>query len=280
MKKSSTVMAQLLQIISRYDFKKAVHRYKADKHAKRFSCWEQFVSLLYGQLAGCDSLRSITNNLSTVQNRLYHLGVKSVKRSTLSYANQHRSYRVFEDLFYALMEKVSRRAPKHSFRFNNPLYSIDTTTIDLCLSLYDWAKFRKTKGGIKLHTKLNHSGYLPEVVHVSKAQDNDQRHVDRFSFNEGDIVLFDRGFNDYSRFATYCNKKIYFVTRMKKNAAYKVVQRNDVSKYKYITSDQIITSTGYYSKKNCSLQLRRIRSRDPETGKAIVNSHEYSTSFC
>jgi co-chaperonin GroES (HSP10) len=177
---------------------------------------------------------------------------------------------VFEQLFYSLLKKVQGKASTHHFRFKNNLYSIDSTIIDLCISLYDWAKFRKTKGGIKLHTKLNHAGYLPEVIIVSNAEDNDQKHAHRFHFSEGDIVLFDRGFNDYVRFANYSNEKIYFVTRMKDNAAYKIVKRNDVSSYAYITSDHVVAYTGYYSKRKCPLRLRRIRSIDPETKKAIT----------
>ena len=193
-----------------------------------------------------------------------------VKKSTLSYANNNRNHRVFEDLFYSLLSKVKQQAGSHKFSFKNNLYSIDSTTIDLCLSVYDWATFRQTKGGIKLHTKLNHSGYLPEVIHVSNAIDNDQKHADRFTFQKGDIVLFDRGFDKYERYATYCDEKIYFVTRMKEGAAYKIVERNDVSKHKNITSDHIIKYTGFYSKQKCPLELCKIRSIDPETGKAII----------
>lgn len=270
MRKNSTIMAQMLQIISRYDFKKAVDTYKADKFSKGFTCWHQFSSLLFGQLSSLDSLRSITNNLAVRQNSLYHLGLKPVKRSTLSYANNNRNYQVYRDLFFTILSKVQGKAPRHSFRLPNKIYSIDSTTIDLCLSVYDWAHFRKTKGGIKLHTKLDHDGYLPEIIHVSNARDNDQKHAHRFTFQEGDIVLFDRGFENYDQYAKYCEEKIYFVTRLQTNTNYKVVDRNDVSEHKYITSDQVIRFTGFYSKKKCPFNLRRVRSIDPDTGKAIV----------
>jgi co-chaperonin GroES (HSP10) len=270
MKNNTSIFGQVLQFISRYDFEKAVKTYNADKHLKGFSNWSHFTSLLFGQFSGLDSLRSITGSLSTVTNQLYHLGITPVKKSTLSYANNNRTYRVFEDLFYSLLSKVQQKAGSHKFSFKNNLYSIDSTIIDLCLSVYDWAIFRQTKGGIKLHTKLNHSGYLPEVIHVSNAIDNDQKHADRFTFQKGDIVLMDRGFDKYERYATYCDEKIYFVTRMKEGAAYKIVKRNDVSKHKNITSAHIIRYTGFYSKQKCPLELRKIRSIDPETGKAIV----------
>lgn len=270
MKNNTSIFGQVLQFISRYEFEKAVKTYKADKHLKGFSNWSHFSALLFGQFSHLDSLRSISGSLATVKNRLYHVGITSVNKSTLSYANNNRNHRVFEDLFYTLLAKVKGKAGGHKFRFKNNLYSIDSTTIDLCLSLYNWATFRQTKGGIKLHTKLNHNGYLPEVVHVSNAVDNDQKHADRFTFQKGDIVLMDRGFDKYERYANYCNEGIYFVTRMKEDAAYRIVKRNDTSNHKNITSDHSIKYTGFYSKQKCPLELRKIRSIDPETGKAIV----------
>ncbi len=270
MKINNTIMEQLLQILLKYEFNKAVKTYQADKHTKGFSCWSHFVSLLFGQLSGYDSLHSITRNLATLKNSLYHLGLKLVKRSTLSYVNNKRNTLVCQDLFFSLLSKIKAKAPHHMFRFKNKLYNIDSTTVDFCLSVYKWAKFRRTKGGFKLRTKLNHSGYLPEIINVSNTVDNDQRHAHRFTFEKGDIVLFNRGFDNYEQYASYCEEKIYFVTRMKDNAAHKVLERKNVSKYKHISSDHRITFTGYYSKKKCPLKLRRIRSIDPETGKAII----------
>ena len=147
---------------------------------------------------------------------------------------------------------------------------MDSTTIDLCLSMYDWAKFRKTKAGIKLHVKMDHNGYLPKVVVLSNASKHDVSIGREINFQKGDLVVFDRGYNDYCLFANYYTKGIYFVTRMKLNAAYKVVERRDVSRFANISSDQTIMLTGFYAKKNCPLKLRRIRSRDPKTGKWIV----------
>lgn len=138
------------------------------------------------------------------------------------------------------------------------------------MSLYDWAKFRKKKGGIKVHVKLNHSGYIPEFITVTTAKHHEGKEIDKMQLKLGDVVAFDRAYTNYSRFATYCREGIYFVTRMKKNANYKVVERRDVKKHKNISSDQIIQMSGYYTKKNCPMHLRRIRVKDPETGKYIV----------
>jgi len=169
-----------------------------------------------------------------------------------------------------MLSKCQPIAPKHKFRFKNPLYSIDTTTIDLCLSLFNWATFRKTKGAVKLHVKLNHSGYLPTFARITTGKVHEQNVATSIPLEKGDVVVFDRGFTSYSWYATLCNRGIYFVTRLKKNADYSVVKRNNVKNFKNISSDQTIKLKGFYSKKKMPHELRRIRSRDPETGKYIV----------
>lgn len=270
MKKHNTIFGQMLQLISRYEFQKAVNKHKTERHSKGFSSWTHFVSMLFAQLSGQDGLRGIETGMAAQEQRLYHLGVRSVKRSTLSYANTHRSHKVFKAVFESLLRKVTSNAPGHKFRFKNRLYSIDATTIDLCLGLYDWAKFRKKKGGIKVHVKLNHAGYIPEFITVTTAKQHEVNELDKLQLKSGDVVVFDRGYTDFKRFATYCSEDIYFVTRLKKNADYRVVERRDVSKYENISSDQIIELRGFYTKKKCPVRLRRIRVKDPETGKYIV----------
>ena len=270
MKKYSSTFSQMLQIIPRYEFQKAVKDHGAERHSKGFSSWEQCVAMLFSQFAGQDGLRGIETGMASQAKHLYHLGVRSVKRSTLAYANAHRSSDVFKSLFEAMLGIVSREAPRHKFRFKNDLYSIDATTVDLCLGMYDWAKFRTTKGGIKVHVKLNHSGYIPEFVTVTEAKRHEVKELPKLRLKPGDVVAFDRGYADFKQFAKYCEEGIYFVTRLKKNADYKVVERNDVSSYKNISSDHIIEMTGFYTKQKCPVRLRRIRVKDPETGKYIV----------
>ena len=269
MKKCNTIFGQLLQIFSRYEFEKAVKMYKTDKNSKGFSTWDQFVSLLFGQLCGYDSLRSIVHGLANHAKKLYHLGISIIKRSTLAYANSKRSYKVFQSVFNHLLDKTIRLSPNHKFRFKNPLYSIDATTIDLCLSLYDWAKFRKTKGGIKLHVKLDHSGYMPCFAVITEAKKHEKNIAKKIPFKSRDVVVFDRGYNDYKTFASYCEQRIYFITRLKKNADFKVVEKRNVSKHKNILSDYIIEFDGFYSKKNCPVKLRVIRAIDTKTEKTI-----------
>ena len=260
----------MLQLIPRYEFHKAVNAFGAERHSKGFTSWEQMVAMLFSQFSGQDGLRGIETGMATQAKHLYHLGVRSVKRSTLAYANANRTHAVFKAVFESMLSIVASKAPRHKFQFKNDLYSIDATTVDLCLSLYDWAKFRKTKGGIKIHVKLSHAGYIPEFVTVTEAKRHEVKELSKLRLKSGDVVVFDRGYTDFKRFATYCEQGIYFVTRLKKNADYRVVERNEVGRYKHISSDQIIEMKGYYTRQKCPVKLRRIRVKDPETGKYVV----------
>jgi len=265
-----TILGQMLQMFSRFEFQKAVKETKTEYHARGFSSWNHFVSMLFGQLSGQDSLRGIEAGLASQAKTLYHMGVKPVHRSTLSYANEHRSHELFKKTFEWMLSKCQPLAPKHKFRFKNPLYSIDNTIIDLCLSLFDWAKFRKTKGAVKLHVKLNHSGYLPTFAIVTTAKVHEQNVAPLIPLEKGDVVVFDRAFTNFSWYAILCDRGIYFVTRLKKNADYRVIERRNTEHLKNISSDQIIEFKGLYTKHKLPYRLRRIRSKDPETGKYIV----------
>jgi len=170
-----TIMGQMLQMFSRFDFQKVVKETKTEYHARGFRSWNHFVAMLFVGLSGQDSLRGIEAGLASQAKSLYHLGVKPVHRSTLSYANKHRPHELFKKMFEWMLPECQPLAPKHKFRFKNPLYSIDSTTIDLCLSLVNWAKFRTTKGAIKLHVKLNHSGYQPTFAIVTTGKVHEQR---------------------------------------------------------------------------------------------------------
>jgi transposase len=266
----NTILGQMLQMFSRYEFQKAVSETGTEYHSRGFSSWNHFVSMLFGQLAGQDSLRGIEAGLATQSGNLYHLGVRPVHRSTLAYANAHRSHELFKKTFVWMLSKCQEIAPKHHFRFKNPLHSIDATVIDLCLSLYNWAKFRTTKGAVKLHVKLNHSGYLPTFAVITTGKVHETQVAPSIPLEKGDVAIFDRGYTDFRWYKSLDDKGVFFVTRMKKNAYYHVAERNDASRHKNIYSDQIIQLKGFYSKQKFPYRLRRIRSRDPETGKIIV----------
>lgn len=279
MRKDITILGQMLQIFSRYEFGKAVKETKTERHARGFSSWSHFVSMLFGQLAGQDSLRGIEAGLASQSRSLYHFGVKPVRRSTLAYANEHRTHALFQIIFERMLSKCLPLAPKHKFRFKNPLYSLDATVIDLCLSLFNWAKFRTTKGAVKLHVKLNHAGYLPTFVHVTTGKEHEMRIAPIVPLERSDVVVFDKGFTNFAWYANLMERGIYFVTRLKKNADYRVIERRGIGHLKTISSDQTIEFTGYTSARRCPYRLRRIRSKDPETGKTVVlltNQFEWS----
>ena len=259
----------MLQMFPRYEFQKAVSETGTEYHARGFSSWNHFVAMLFGQLSGQDSLRGIEAGLATQGASLYHAGVGPIHRSTLAYANEHRSHELFKKIFFHMLSKCQPIAPAHKFRFKNPLFSIDNTIIALCLSLYDWAKFRAIKGAVKLHVKLNHSGYLPTFMLMTNGKDNDNKATPFMPVEKDDIVVFDMGYTNFPWYKTLDDKGVIFVTRMKKNAVYSVVEQKDISRFKNILSDQIIKLQGEPAKDIYTKNLRRIRSKDPDTGKAI-----------
>jgi hypothetical protein len=227
--------------------------------------------MLFAQVSGQNGLRSIENGINHQSAALYHLGIpKLVKRSTISYSNKNREADFFEQLFYALLEKVQKQKQNHGFRFRNPLYSIDATTIDLCLKLFPWADFREAKAGIKITVKLDHRGKIPCFAVISNAKEHESQQLKNIPLQPGDVIAIDRGFTNYSYFASLCIKKIFFITRMKTNAVFSVVKTNPLPASGTILSDEVIQLTGYQAKKDCSFSLRRIVSEDPETKKQIT----------
>jgi transposase len=266
----NTILGQMLKMFSRYEFQKAVSETGTEYHSRGFSSWNHFVAMLFGQLSGQDSLRGIEAGLATQGTMLYHAGITPVHRSTLAYANEHRSHELFKKIFLGMLSKCEAIAPKHKFRFKNPLYTIDATIISLCLSLYNWAKFRTAKGAVKLHVKLNHSGYLPTFMVVTTGKVHETRVAPSIPLEKGDVAIFDKGYTDFAWYKALDGKGVFFVTRIKRNAQYDVVERNDVSRYEHIYSEQILKLKGFYSKQKYPDRLRRIRSKDPDTGKIIT----------
>ncbi len=222
------------------------------------------------QLSGRNSLRDIVENISAQTHRLYHLGSAKLSRSNLSRINEDKPYILYEALFGKLLSRCQGMSPGHGFRFNNPLYSLDASTIDLCLSAFPWADFRSTKGAIKLHVGLNHAGYLPEFTVITEGKTSDVEIGRTLDFPKGSIVAIDRGYNDYAWYNRLTEKGIFFVTRLKANAKTRVVSRQAVLKNKGLTCDQTIEFTGLQTAKKCPVQLRRIGYRDPQTGKHYI----------
>jgi hypothetical protein len=271
----ASLFNQLLQHFPRTEFGALVKKNDAEKAAKGFGCWTQLVSMLFCQLAHADSLREICNGLGCCLGKLVHLGIaKAPNKSTLSYANEHRPAQLYEDLFYTALnrfrdeEGLGQR--KKNFRFKNKLLSLDSTTISLCLKLFPWAKFRRAKGGVKAHVLLDHDDYLPRYVLITEAKRSDVKMADAFTLNPGSIVAMDRGYNDYGLFFNWTTEEIYFVTRLKENAAYEVAEELAVPQDRNIRSDQLIRLTGVQAQKDCPCLLRRVVVWDPVNQREIA----------
>ncbi len=270
MSHNNTVFSQLLKLIPRHEFETLAKQHHSGRSFRTATRWSQFVTMAMAQLAGRNSLRDIVENMSAQAHRLYHLGSAKLSRSNLSRINEAKPYALYEALFGKLLHRCRAIAPGHHFRFKNPLYSLDASTIDLCLSVFPWADFRTTKGAIKLHVGLNHEGYLPEFVTVTEGKDHDVTIGRTLKFPKGSIIAVDKGYNDYGWYNQLTKLGIFFVTRLKVNAKYRVISRRSVLKNEGITCDQIIEFSGTQTAKKCPAQMRRIGYRDPETGKKYI----------
>jgi len=270
-KASCSMFSQILKLIPRTDFARLVKETKAEHRSKGVSSWSQFVAMLFCQLGRAHSLREIEGGLKSCEGKLAHLGIEAPARSSLSYANSHRPAELFEKVFYALFDTVSSKVVgKKKFRFKNKLVSLDSTVIDLCLSMYDWAKFQRTKGAVKLHLVLDHDGYLPCFGLITDGKVADVKAAWQIDFAPGTIVVDDRGYNDYRLFADWTESGVYFVTRMKDNALFDVVEEREPPQNRNIVKDQIIRLTGSGAQEKCPHLLRRVEAIREDTGETLV----------
>lgn len=271
MNASCSMFSQILKLIPRTDFERIVKQTGAEYRSKGLSSWSQFVAMLFCQLGRAHSLREIEGGLKSCEGKLAHLGIEAPARSSLSYANGHRPWMLFEKVFYGLFEIVAAKAVgKKKFRFKNKLVSIDSTVIDLCLSMYDWAKFRTTKGAVKLHLVLDHDGYLPCFGIITDGKVADVKAAHQMHFTSGTIVVDDRGYNDYRLFAKWTEAGVYFVTRMKDNTLFEVVEEHEVPQHRNILKDQTIRLTGTGAQDKCPHLLRRVEAVREDTGDTLV----------
>ena len=271
MKASCSMFSQILKLIPRTDFERIVKETGAEYRSKGLSSWSQFVGMLFCQLGRAHSLREIEGGLKSCEGKLAHLGIEAPARSSLSYANGHRPWELFEKVFYGLFEIVAAKVVgKKKFRFKNKLVSLDSTVIDLCLSMYDWAKFRRTKGAVKLHLVLDHDGYLPCFGIITDGKVADIKAAHQMHFAPGTVVVDDRGYNDYRLFAKWTDAGVFFVTRMKDNALFEVVEEHEVPQNRNILKDQIIRLTGTGAQEKCPHLLRRVEAVREDTGGILV----------
>lgn len=272
MNKFSSIFSQILSLFSRSEFEKAVRETKAEYKAKGFTCWGQFVSMLFCQLGRAHSLREITNGLRSCEGKLKHLGITAPNKSTLAYANEHRTWELYKRIFFDLLGRCHDKVKgkKKKFRFKNKLVSLDSSTIDLCLAMYDWAKFRRTKGAVKLHLILDHDGYLPSFAVITEGKVSDVKVAQGLQFDAGTIVVDDRGYNDYSLFGKWTARGVFFVTRMKDNAIYEVVEEREAPQNRNILKDEILRLTGVKAEEKCPYLLRRVEVYNPDKKEIIV----------
>jgi hypothetical protein len=266
------MFSQILKLIPRLEFEALVKKTKAEYAAKGFSSWGQLVSMMFCQLGRAHSLREIEGGLKSCEGKLAHLGIEAPARSSLSYANAHRPWQLLEGVFHGLFEKVSATVAgrRRKFRFKNKLVSIDSTVIDLSLSMYDWAKYQRTKGAVKLHLVLDHDGYLPCFGVITDGKVHDVKVAQELQFTPGTIVVDDRGYNDYRLFGRWCAEGVFFVTRMKVDARYEVVQQRLIMPKGNIVDDQLVLLSGEGAQDKCPQVLRRVEALREDTGETLV----------
>jgi hypothetical protein len=255
----SSLFSQLLSVVNRHQFERRVRECRGEKAAKGFSCWSQFVAMMFCQLAQAKSLREISDGLACCEGKLNHLGLEEgPKRSTLSYANARRPWQLFEHLFYDQLALAQSLAPKKKLRFKNKLLSLDATIIDLCLSMFNWATFRQAKGAVKLHLLLDHDGYLPVYAHLTEGNVHELVVAKSLNFPKGSVVVMDRGYIDYRQFARWTKAGIFFVTRLKENANYWDFEDWPVPKNSNVLKDQLIRLNPITAGAPCREDLRLV----------------------
>jgi Domain of unknown function (DUF4372)/Transposase DDE domain len=272
MRRFCSIFNQLLQLFPRTDFQQAVIETRAERHARGFTCWGQFVAMLFCQLGRAHSLREICGGLASCEGRLAHLGITAPSRSTLAYANTHRPWLLYQAVFYQLLARCRAAAPGHKFRFKNPLLTLDATMIDLCAELFPWAAYKRTKGAVKLHFTLDHDGYLPTVLTITAGKVRETTIAQQQRFAAGTILIFDRGYVNLRWFTTLTRGGIFFVTRLHTPANYEVVETRPVPTQGGIVSDQLIRfrKSAWWKYRE---PLRRVVVQTPERQLELLTNH-------
>jgi len=259
----NTILRQIAAFLPRHEFDSLAKDHHLGQKFRSFTRWTQFMVMFIGQLSGRKSLRDIVMNVGAQANKLYHLGIRPCSRATLARVNERQPPSLYEAVFFKLLERCRQFAPGHRFKFKNKLYLLDATTIDLCLSLFPWAKFRKTKGAVKLHVGLDADGYLPTFVSFTDGKGHESQWAKALTLPRGSIAVFDRGFTDYQWYQALMKNGIFFVTRLKSNAVIETGPKRSGRKASGITEDRGIFLG------NIPESLRLVCFLDPETGKEL-----------
>ncbi|MGZ3823243.1 MAG: IS4 family transposase [Mucilaginibacter sp.] len=271
MNQGKYVFSQLSEFLPQRVFDGIVNKYEGDKYVRHFSCWNQLLCMLFGQLTNRDSLRDLIITLEAHSKKSYHLGLgKSVTRSNLAKANENRNSKIFEEFAYHLIGIARQKRANEDFEIKGKIYAFDSSTIDLCLSVFWWAKFRKAKGGIKIHTLFDITTQIPAFIHITSASVNDVNAMDHITYEEGAYYIFDRGYVDFSRLHTITQRKAYFVIRAKSSLKYRRIYSAKVDKSTGVLCDQTGKLTGFYTAKSYPEKLRRVRYYDRESNRTFV----------
>ena len=268
-----TVFSQIMTWFPTYPFQQCVKRYRGNHRVRTFSCFDQFLCMAFAQLTFRESLRDIETCLRTLQSKLYHTGIRGkVSRTTLAEANEHRDWRIYADLAHVLIVKARHLYAQDDFglALKNTTYAFDSTTIDLCLSLFPWARFRKKKAAVKLHTLIDLRGPIPCFIHITDGKVHDVNALDLLMIDPGAFYLLDRGYVDFKRLYVLIKGLAFFVTRAKKNMAFRCLASRPIKKSTGLRSDQTIVLTGFRVSKDYPGPLRRISYVDPDTQKRLV----------
>ena len=273
MNSGKTIFAQLMDFLPLYEFRRCVERYHGNYKVKSFSCWDQFLCMAFAQLSYRESLRDIEACLRSAQRKVYHMGIRGkVSRNTLAHANEVRDWRIYADFAQVLIARARRLYANDPFgvELDQAVYALDSTTIDLCLSLFPWAKFRKHKGAVKLHTLLDLHGSIPSVIFITHGKIHDVNILDDLILEAGAIYLMDRGYLDFARLYAISQTPAFFVTRTKSNFDFKRLYSQPIDKSTGVQCDQIIVLGGFYTQKDYPTKLRRIRYFDAKKNKRLV----------
>lgn len=268
---STTIFGQVSSFLSKHHFNAVVGQHAGDRYTKKYSAWNELQVLLYAQATQKDSLREVETGLQTHVGAWYHLGIRSVKRSTLGDAHARRSYRIFESTFYDLLSHCVGITPRHRFTFKNPLYALDSTTVELCHSLFPWAKYRTTKGALKMHTLFNVRTGIPEFLTVTNGKRADITEArERFNTLEAEsIVVFDRGYVEYRWWYALTERNVWFVTRAKDNQCTVVAGQHHASENPRCLADEKIYIGEFANQHDYPDALRRVTWKDEETGETL-----------